>query len=800
MSVFFFFFWWKKIMLSKVEAGKKIGEDSSNRKLLNEIEAISKALYLDKNPSRSSIPKINTRSKSTGKAHLPDPNLKLKHGEDDPSRKEKKSSIWNWRPLKALSHIRNRRFNCCFSLLVHSVEGLPSDFNDISLCVHWKRRDGVLVTRPAKVLQGMAEFEEKLTHTCSVYGSRSGPHHSAKYEAKHFLLYASVYGAPDLDLGKHRVDLTRLLPLTLEELEEEKSSGKWTTSFKLSGKAKGALMNVSFGYLVIGDNPRVPGNSEVLNSRQNSRSIVKAEMKLGQGDGWSKIRRTESVPAITNQLSHVASRSVENIKDLHEVLPISRSELASSVDILYQKLDEGRLDSPIDKPELNAFTKHLDPIKPYSNPLSDSGKENIETECEDDEFSVTEQGIELPSKESVNSEEAIIEAADAAPVESPDVEIDTGVEEAIIEAADAAPVESPDIEIDTGVQVAFEDGTKLELKDEETDRCDNELVRDCASKEDDVCTKESLMKDLESALNDVSELETAALESPEDHENYMEFESDYKSTIKGKSISLDDDTEFIASEFLNMLGIEDSPFGLSSESEPESPRERLLRQFEKESLAGGCSFFDFNEGSGDQVECGYNATSDSGWGNLSVDSELSSVILAAEEEHHIATQAERSKTRAKMLEDLETEALMREWGLNEDAFQHSPPKSSSGFGSPIDIPPEEPFELPPLGEGLGPFLQTKNGGFVRSMNPSLFKDAKNSGSLIMQVSSPVVVPAEMGSGIMEILQRLASVGIEKLSMQANKLMPLEDITGKTMQQVAWEAVPALEGLERFVRS
>ncbi|CAB4288196.1 unnamed protein product [Prunus armeniaca] len=63
----------------------------------------------------------------------------------------------------------------------------------------------------------------------------------------------------------------------------------------------------------------------------------------------------------------------------------------------------------------------------------------------------------------------------------------------------------------------------------------------------------------------------------------------------------------------------------------------------------------------------------------------------------------------------------------------------------------------------------------------------------MQVSSPVVVPAEMGSGVIEILQHLASVGIEKLSMQANKLMPLEDITGKTMEQVAWEAVPALEG-------
>ncbi|KAF2297548.1 hypothetical protein GH714_038672 [Hevea brasiliensis] len=73
------------------------------------------------------------------------------------------------------------------------------------------------------------------------------------------------------------------------------------------------------------------------------------------------------------------------------------------------------------------------------------------------------------------------------------------------------------------------------------------------------------------------------------------------------------------------------------------------------------------------------------------------------------------------------------------------------------------------------------------MNPSLFRSAKSGGILIMQVSSPVVVPAEMGSGIMDILQQLASVGIEKLSMQANKLMPLEDITGRTMQQVAWEA-------------
>ncbi|URE02661.1 hypothetical protein MUK42_04750 [Musa troglodytarum] len=75
------------------------------------------------------------------------------------------------------------------------------------------------------------------------------------------------------------------------------------------------------------------------------------------------------------------------------------------------------------------------------------------------------------------------------------------------------------------------------------------------------------------------------------------------------------------------------------------------------------------------------------------------------------------------------------------------------------------------------------------MNPSLFRDAKNNGNLIMQVSGLIVVPAEMGS---------ASVGIEKLSGQASVLMPLEDISGKTMQRIAWDSATALDSCERFI--
>ncbi|OVA08387.1 Peptidoglycan-binding lysin domain [Macleaya cordata] len=768
------------MMLAKVESGKKNGGD---KRLLHDIEAISQALYLNKNPSKGLVSASDGRSKSAGKTHFPEPKLKPRIIKEDLSQKDKKSSIWNWKPLKALSHIRNRRFNCCFSLEVHSIEGLSLNFDDTSLCVHWKRRDEGLQTGPAKVVQGMAKFEETLMHRCSVTGSGNGPNHSAKYEAKHFLLYVSMVGFPDLDLGKHRIDLTRLLPLTLDELEEEKSSGKWTTSYKLSGKAKGANLNVSFGFMVVGDdsiesrgyrNPPVP-----LNLKPSTMKTVKG---LHLRDGQKSLQRVGSLPGIPNQRSRLTSHSVEDIKILHEVLPSSGLDLSTSVSLPCQKFNEAKVSTSTDsKPEFEVFSDQVDPLKPKSCSLSECMKENSEDDCEVPEFTVIEHGIELSKQDQVTLEESTADAPD-----------DSGAETS----------EHDDANKGDGVSLG-KDMNPIPKHEDYGNFGEEFFLDDISSKENSIITKESIMEELDSAIQSLSIFESAGLESPQcksdflGEANYMEFKSNYKASKAGKSLSLDDATDSVASEFLTMLGIEHSPFGLSSDSDPESPRERLLRQFEKDSLAGGSCIFDFDIGKGEEAEFGYDAPTGSGWGDSSEDFELSSVVQAAEAEHYRVKETMGSKTRAKMLEDLETEALMREWGLNEKAFQCSPPNSAGGFGSPIDLPPEE-LELPPLDEGLGPFVQTKDGGFLRSMNPSLFKNAKNVGNLIMQVSSPVVVPAEMGSGIMDILQGLASVGIEKLSMQANKLMPLEDITGKTMQQVAWEAAPCLEAADRQV--
>ncbi|KAL0426820.1 UNVERIFIED_CONTAM: protein PLASTID MOVEMENT IMPAIRED 1-RELATED 1 [Sesamum latifolium] len=788
----------------------------------------------------------------------------------DSCNKEKKPPFWSWKGLKALTTGRSRRFNCRFSLLVHSIEGLPPFFDDACLLVHWKKRDGELRTCPAKVYKGVAEFEEQLTHSCSIYGSKSRGQNSAKYEAKHFLLYASVCNLPEIDLGKHRVDLTRLLPLSLEELQEGKNSGKWTTSFRLSGRARGAIMNVSFGYVVIGSNSMESSSNSDLREIPSLRHSATTGTALSQFDQMDElsIRRVGSLP---DRLS--IYQSGEDMKDLHEVFPMSSPELGESVNILYQKLGEDISNASTEnKLDTDPFPSYLDSHKQNSYGPPDAGEEVSGIEWEVSEFSVVEKGIEVFPKEKVKSEEDPPTVAQAskevletdcaleAPVNE-DAAIHPSAEDskevletdcalvvplnedvAIHPSAEAskevplnedaaihpsAEASKEVLETDCALEIppnedaAFHPSAEAFKEVLETDCAfevpliedaaihpsaeeffsveDKQLISTCHSKENEMCS-ESLIKELETALSYASELMNEGLDSQEDEsdalhlEKFLDINSHCRDHREEISLGLDDLTESVASDFLDILGIEHSPFGLIFEGEPESPRERLLKEFERDVVAnGGLLNFGFEN---DPAECVSNMRMDSVWEAITSDFHQPSICEVLHEMPKIETDVFRIKTRASRLEDLETEALMRDWGLNEKAFQHSPPSHTGGFGSLLDIPPQDIQQLPPLAEGLGPFIQTRNGGFLRSMNPALFRNAKAGGRLLMQVSSPVVVPSEMGSGVMDILQGLAAVGIEKLSMQANKLMPLEDITGKTIQQIAWEAAVSLEGPER----
>ncbi|WOK98615.1 hypothetical protein Cni_G07327 [Canna indica] len=804
---------------------------------LHEIEALGKALSLDpKRPPRQPVlpPPSSDKSRSTSAGRSSSSSSFDKHKE-----KKKSGSLWGWNPIKkALSHIgTHRRFDCCFSLHVHSIEGLPAALAGVTLAVHWRRTtdpsSAAAVTRPARVVHGAVKFEETLTYRCSVHAGRTGPDGTAKYEARHFLVYpAPAGGAHGMDLGRFLVDVTRVLPATLEELEEEKAFGKWSTSYRLSGKARGASLNVSFGFSL------VTTDSVDLGTREKVSEIVKS-----RDPGLnSRVGR--------HHQRHNRYRSMDEVKVLHEVLPSSKSDTSILPNVEMEPEMEGYRASKelskvnVDaKPKIVAEHEESTDLKHYAlleplevgdkDPhqlkpliLQEPVKRSDDQESNDPEFTVIEHSVEIsldeqtckvrteineitggdrrgeakkeegsymkPDGEATNESDMKPNEPDATEVKLDELDVEEIKHEnfspqgAILLASETT--EEQGVHINPDELVAKEAWHDTDNMQEATLASLDSVVERHNMQDATLFSLDPAMEDLDSILDSLSVLKSDEFESPDiqgktnkqlSHEGIM---SDYNIASLNRSQSLDAAAESVASEFLSMLGIEHSPFGLSSDSDPDSPRERLWKQFQKESLVLGDDLFGLDTGMEKQSYCD----------EFSDGFDLSSIVQEAETELQMSQLAMDSKSKAKMLEDAETEALMREWGLNEKVFHCSPPGSRNGFGSPIDLPPEEPLELPPLGEGLGPIVQTKDGGFLRSMNPTLFRNAKNNGNLIMQVSNPVVVPAEMGSGIMEILQQLASEGIEKLSRQASKLMPLEDITGKTMQHIAWDSATALD--------
>ncbi|KAK9076858.1 hypothetical protein SSX86_005192 [Deinandra increscens subsp. villosa] len=655
------------MMMPNGESSRINIDDFGSSRLLHDIEEISKALYLHDDP-----PKIS---------------MQAKYVKDDLLLNEKKSSIWKWKPLKALTHIRNHRLSCSFLLHIHSIEGLPLNFNDLNLSVHWKRKHEVLESQSVRVKDGVARFEETLIRSCSVYVSKHDPHDDvAKYTPKLSLLYASIVGAPNIDIGKHWIDLTRLLPLTLTELEDEKNRyGKWVTSFKLTGKAKGATINVSFGFSLMADN---------LIKRRN----------LGKGKGQNgMLQRVGSIPNNSRSRTHLSNLSFDT-KARTGILPYE----GPSIGLLYELLDDAKA----------GYSKELN---------------SISNEVCDDEFMVIDKGIEYP---------------------------ESG-EHSCIETINVADLFGDEVCNDTETKNVFDD---------------------ISCKENNDFYPEESNEEVELFLQNLSVSEKFKLDLSFHENQFLENDSDMKNEAfcRGgkmvKSCSLDDLTNSVVHDFMNLVGFDGEP-------EPESPRERLLKQFEKETLASGNFAFDLDVNE-DQYDCSNIFDS-------------SSLFQNAEMEHdYQAGSSLISRRKAKMLENLETETLMEKWGLNERAFQNSPRTDSGAFGSPVYLSPKTTHELPSLGDRLGPFLKTESGGFLRSMNPLLFKRAKNGEKLVVQVSSAVVLHPAMGSTGMDILVKWSTLGPEKMLSQMTCLMPLEVITGKTLQQASWKAECQMAEIER----
>ncbi|XP_027357664.1 protein PLASTID MOVEMENT IMPAIRED 1-like [Abrus precatorius] len=102
---------------------------------------------------------------------------------------------------------------------------------------------------------------------------------------------------------------------------------------------------------------------------------------------------------------------------------------------------------------------------------------------------------------------------------------------------------------------------------------------------------------------------------------------------------------------------------------------------------------------------------------------------------------------------------------------------------------ESKVYLPDLGKGLGCVVQTRDGGYLASMNPLDNSVARNdTPKLAMQMSKPFVLASNDTPNGLELFQKLAGIDLDELSSKIFSLMPLDELIGKTAEQIAFEGI------------
>ncbi|KAL0361886.1 UNVERIFIED_CONTAM: protein PLASTID MOVEMENT IMPAIRED 1 [Sesamum radiatum] len=129
----------------------------------------------------------------------------------------------------------------------------------------------------------------------------------------------------------------------------------------------------------------------------------------------------------------------------------------------------------------------------------------------------------------------------------------------------------------------------------------------------------------------------------------------------------------------------------------------------------------------------------------------------------------------QMLEDSEDEKLIKNSNDHVDKLKLKNNEDA-----------EEVF-LPDLGKGLGCVIQTRNGGYLSAMNPLGTAVArKDTPKLAMQMSKPLVMPSNKTG--FELFQNMAAIGLEELTSEMSSLMPMDELMGKTAEQIAFEGI------------
>ena len=399
---------------------------NSNTQLLEELEELSESLYQAQTSTnrrtgsltfpRSSVPSIISDESGTAKideksssrprsrrmslspwrsspkpdeeterrtSNINQPEIKKL---DDVSTSTEKKGIWNWKPIRVLSHIGMQKLSCLFSVEVVAVQGLPASMNGLrlSVCVRKKEtKDGAVHTMPSRVSHGAADFEETLFIKSHVYCT-PGKGKPLTFEPRPFMIYVFAVDAEELDFGRSIVDLSRLIQESMEKSQEDTRVRQWDTSFNLSGKAKGGELVLKLGFQIM----EKEGGIDIYSQAEGSKSSKSKKFSLSLGRKQSKSSFSVPSPRMTGRSEAWTPPKANPVADIHG-------------------MDDLNLDEPAPAP---------------SSSPSIQKSEEPEQKIEDldlPDFVVVDKGVEIQDKEeneNVDSEENVKEKSHSSEV------------------------------------------------------------------------------------------------------------------------------------------------------------------------------------------------------------------------------------------------------------------------------------------------------------------------------------------------------------------------------------------------
>jgi len=305
---------------------------------------------------------------------------------DDIATSTEKKGIWNWKPIRALSHIGMQKLSCLFSVEVVAVQGLPASMNGLRLSVSVRKKetkDGAVHTMPSRVSHGAADFEETLFIKSHVYCT-PGKGKPLTFEPRPFMIYVFAVDAEELDFGRSIVDLSRLIQESMEKSQEDTRVRRWDTSFNLSGKAKGGELVLKLGFQIM----EKEGGIDIYSQAEGSKSSKSKNFSLSLGRKQSKSSFSVPSPRMTGRSEAWTPSKASPVADIHG-------------------MDDLNLDEPAPAP---------------SSCPSIQKSEDPEQKIEDldlPDFVVVDKGVEIQDKEeneNVDSEENVKEKSHSSEV------------------------------------------------------------------------------------------------------------------------------------------------------------------------------------------------------------------------------------------------------------------------------------------------------------------------------------------------------------------------------------------------